>query len=240
MLISLVHSVVAEELPDPGVTPDSWLYGLDRAFERINLALTFDRAAKAEKHLQIASERIAELKAMVDKGKPEFAGRLRKDYETEINEAENDIARARALGKNVTALSEHVANVTSKHITVLQGLLDKVPEQARLAIEHAINVSRRGHERAVESILKEKGRPENVTRGRPENVTRGKPENVTRGRPENVTRGKPENVTRAKPENVTGGRPENVTRGKPENKTTGRPENITTGKPENKTTGKPG
>lgn len=55
----------AEELSeDAGTTPDSALYGLDRALERIELALTFGRAAKAKKGLKHAKERLAEVKAM--------------------------------------------------------------------------------------------------------------------------------------------------------------------------------
>lgn len=240
VLVSLVLSVVAdEELPDPGVTPDSMLYGLDRAFERISLALTFDRAAKAEKRLQIASERISELKAMVDKGKPEFVEKLKEDYEEELNEAESDMEAARALGKNVTLLAEHVANATSKHIAVLERVLDKVPDQAKSAILHAINVSQRGHQRAVENILKEKGDSENKTDSDLENATRGKPENKTTGKPENSTHGKPENVTGGKPENQTKGKPENITKGKPDNNTRGKPDGTPKGKPEDKATGKP-
>lgn len=152
-LVSLLSfSVSAQNLPNPGVTPDSWMYGLDRAFEKISLALTFDKVKKAEKRLLMASERIAELKAMVDKGKPEFVDKLRSAYENGINETENDIEAARALGKNVTLLAEHVSNMTYKHVLVLQGLLDKVPEQARPSIERAINVSQTGHERAVERV----------------------------------------------------------------------------------------
>jgi len=240
MVINIAISAVAEEeLSDPGITPDSWLYGIDRAFERISLALTFDRVAKAEKHLQIASERIAELRAMIDKGKPEFVEMLKRDHEIELNESESDMENARALGRNVTVLAEHVANVTLKHITILQDLLDRVPEQAKPAIEHAINVSQMGHERAVESILKEKGRLENVTRGRPDNITTGKSENITRGKLENKTVGKPENVTHGRPENMTKDKFENVTKGKSENKTTERLENKTVGKSENVTRGKP-
>lgn len=228
-LIGLVFSVVAEEeLPDAGITPDSMLYGLDRAFERISLALTFDRAAKAEKHLEFASERIAELKTMVDKGEPEFVEELKKDHERELSAVESEIEGARALGRNVTALAEHVADVTSKHIVVLERVLEKVPDQAKPAIMHAINVSQRGREKAVESILKEKGRPENVTRGKPENKTQGG-ENITRGKPENVTRGKPDNVTKDRLDDDVKGRPENLTKGKPEDVTKGKPENITKG-----------
>lgn len=245
LLVSLIPSLLAEEeLPDPGITPDSWLYGLDRAFERISLALTSDKAAKAEKRLQIASERIAELRVMVQRGKPEFIESLKQDYERELNETESEIEGAKAIGRNVTLLEEHVANVTSKHVVVLQSLLDTVPDQAKPAIEHAINVSQRQvmvlervRERKAGNVTQ--GKPGNVTTGKPENVTSGKPENKTTGKPENISAGKPENKTTGKPENMTSGKPENVGVGKPSNVSTSKPGNTSSSKPENKTTGKP-
>ncbi len=165
LLIISVIPVFAQEETEAGTGPDSALYGLDRAFERISLALTFDRAKKAEKRLQIASERIAELREMVNKGKPEFVEKLTKDHGKQIEEAENDIAEAKAKGKDVTAVSQRVAEATSKHIEVLTALLDKVPEQARAGIQNAIEKSSRGRERALANIQKEVGKPE--TAGKP-------------------------------------------------------------------------
>ncbi len=174
LLVVNAVPVFAQEETEAGTGPDSALYGLDRAFERISLALTFDRAKKAEKRLQIASERIAELREMVNKGKPEFAGRLTNDHAKGIDEAEEDIEAAKAQGKNVTRVSQIVAEATSKHIDVLTALLDKVPEQARAGIQNAIEKSSRGRERALANIQKEAGRPEDV--GNPPQVPgTGKP-----------------------------------------------------------------
>lgn len=149
-----IPAFAQEDITGPGTTPDSPFYGLDRAVERIRLALARDRVRKARIRLKIAEERLAELKAMTERGKPEFAQRLMRDYESEINETEDDIDAERALGRNVTELAEHVSNVTYKHVLVLERVLEKAPEPARIHIEHAMNVSMRGHERAVASILR--------------------------------------------------------------------------------------
>ena len=58
------------ELPEEveeeaGITPDSPLYGLERAMERISLALTFGKSAKAKKGLAHARERLMEVQAMI-------------------------------------------------------------------------------------------------------------------------------------------------------------------------------
>lgn len=47
---------------------------------------------------------------------------------------------------------ERVEKATRKHGEVLTGLLDKVPEQARPAIEHAREVSQRGRENAMANL----------------------------------------------------------------------------------------
>ena len=51
---ALAEETDAVVLADEGVTPDSPLYGLDKAMERISLALTFDKAKRSEKALQHA------------------------------------------------------------------------------------------------------------------------------------------------------------------------------------------
>ncbi len=157
-----IEEIELEVEEEAGIPPDSIIYGLDRAFERISLALTFDRAKKAEKRLKIASERIAELKVMVKKGKPEFAEKLAKEHNEELEKAENDIEKAKALGKNVTALREHVAEMTYKHVIVLQRVLEKVPEQAKVHIQNAIEKSQKGNEIAIANIEKETGKPAKV------------------------------------------------------------------------------
>ncbi|MDI6798656.1 MAG: DUF5667 domain-containing protein [Candidatus Aenigmarchaeota archaeon] len=148
----LSTSVIAQELPGAGITPDSWLYGFDRFFERVQLFFTFDPAAKARLRLQFAGERIAEANEMVRRGKPEFVQDLMREHELELSEAEKEVEGLRAVGRNVTLLVEHISNVTYRHITVLEEVLEKSPEQAKPAIEHAINASMKEHETAIEGL----------------------------------------------------------------------------------------
>ncbi len=58
---------------DPGVTPDSFLWGLDKALDQLNLLLTFNEGEKATKGLEIARERLLEVKAMIEENKLEAA-----------------------------------------------------------------------------------------------------------------------------------------------------------------------
>ena len=52
------------ELPEPGILPDSPLYGLKRGFERIQGVFKFTEKSKAEHKVKIAEKRLAEAKAV--------------------------------------------------------------------------------------------------------------------------------------------------------------------------------
>ena len=72
----LLPVITAQETPtNPGITPDSFLWGIDRALEQISLLLTISPEAKATKGLEIAQERLAEIKAMIEEGDLEAAGK---------------------------------------------------------------------------------------------------------------------------------------------------------------------
>lgn len=82
---------------------------------------------------------------------------------------------ARGLGKDTTTVEELVAKATSIHLEVPARVYEKVPEQAETAIERAMAVSVRGHERAV-GALKAKGALGEVPEEPP--IPEGVPESV--------------------------------------------------------------
>ncbi|MBL7055817.1 hypothetical protein ISS07_02810 [Candidatus Woesearchaeota archaeon] len=73
-------SAQADGVGDPGVTPDSFLWGLDKALEQLNLLLTFDEGKKAKKGLEIAQERLLEVKSMVDENKLDAAVKAKDEH----------------------------------------------------------------------------------------------------------------------------------------------------------------
>jgi bisphosphoglycerate-dependent phosphoglycerate mutase len=153
VILLLSSPVMAQELAKPWLLPDNSFYPLQRAIERIQLMLTFDSESRAKLHLQFAERRLAELNETIARAKFQYVEKIRADYESEMNETEKEINRTVALGRNATALAEHVSNVTYKHVLVLERVLEKVPDQAKPAIERAMNVSIKGHEIAVARIL---------------------------------------------------------------------------------------
>jgi len=156
----LVSSVVfaQEALPSPSIPPDSFFYGLSRWFEGVRMFFTFDEEAKVRLNLHFSELRLAEAKIMIERGKPEFAEGLMRDYRWELNESQKRMQAQRQLGRNVTLLAEHIANATHKHIEILEKVLEKVPEAAKVHIENAINSSFKG---CMESLKRmEEERPE--------------------------------------------------------------------------------
>lgn len=76
---------------DPGIAPDNLFYGLDVALDRLALALTFGAEAKSEKALEIARERLAEVRRMLEQRKDEFAQRAAAEHESFMAEAESNV-----------------------------------------------------------------------------------------------------------------------------------------------------
>ena len=83
--------LTAEEEEIAGATPDSPIsWGIDRALERISLALTLGKSAKAQKGLAHAQERLMEVKAMIQAkklDKAENAEKAHKKALERVNEA---------------------------------------------------------------------------------------------------------------------------------------------------------
>ncbi len=153
-LFSLGTGVLAQEteLPDPGLTPDSPFYFLETIAEGLVTFFTFGDLKKAERYATLAAERLAEAQAVVEKGKPEFAEKTLVRYEMQLEKSIARAEKAQAKGKNTEQVMTRVGKATSKHLEVLAEVYEKVPEQAKPAIENAMKVSLKGHEKAIEAL----------------------------------------------------------------------------------------
>ena len=155
-----------QEMVKAGTTPGNVFYGLDKAMEKLSLAFTGDNIKKAKLHIHFAEERLAELEEIVEKGKTKYVQGLIEEHEEELQEAQEEIEEAASKGKSVEEVAAHVAEMTYKHIAVLERVLEKAPEQAREHIQHAIQMSIKGNQQAVESIEKETGKPADVPKAK--------------------------------------------------------------------------
>ncbi len=134
-----------------GRKPKGIGYGLSRAWEKINLAFTFNEQKKAELHLKFAERRLSESLEILDEDK-EKAKELLEEYEENL-EKSNEISKiAQQVGENVTKVTELVAIATSIHRDVLEEVLEKVPEQAKPSIQKAINFSNKENKKALNNL----------------------------------------------------------------------------------------
>lgn len=70
-------------------------------------------------------------------------------------EIEDEISEiAQGMGKDITPIEQQVANATANRLEVLARIYEKVPEQAKPAIENAMSNSIRKHERITEDLKK--------------------------------------------------------------------------------------
>ncbi|MEM4230855.1 MAG: DUF5667 domain-containing protein, partial [Candidatus Pacearchaeota archaeon] len=130
-----IEEAFPEATGDAGATPANPIaYGIDRALERISLALTFNKAAKAQKGLEHARERLLEVKAMILAKKVQQAERARQLYEEKLNEVkeamenlEEDGQENKVVGtaRNLIRLQNRIEN----HEMAIEALKEILSEQ---------------------------------------------------------------------------------------------------------------
>jgi len=122
LVISLLFSGTAyaqeEELPDPGITPDSPFYFFDNWGKKIGLFFASGPEVKAQKALEYAEERLAEAQAMAVRNKIREMEQAANGYDEflAIVAERAEEARQRGVSDNI---SEKVALATQKHLDVL-------------------------------------------------------------------------------------------------------------------------
>ena len=158
LLLSPVFILAQTDLTTakPGITPDSPFYFLDKWGEKINLFFIFSSETKAEKALQFAEERIAEVKAMAEKNNVGAMQSADNNYQELIALANQKTQEAKDNGKNVEELASLITEKTLNHQEILAQVFEKVPEEAKVAIEQAIKTSRNGSEEAVKAVSGDK------------------------------------------------------------------------------------
>lgn len=155
-LFSGLVNAETNDLPEPGMLPDSPFYFLKSFFEEIGVFLTFNQTNKTERLLRLAETRLAEANVLAEKGKSELAEKSIHRHQERINQALDRVEQAKAKGMNVDDVLTRVSEATNRHQEVLMRVYEKVPEQAKPAIERAMEQSMQGQEKALEAISQEK------------------------------------------------------------------------------------
>ncbi len=111
-------------LPDPGLTPDSPFYFLNRVGEALQEFFTFNPEAKARLQLEFAAERISEIKVMiVSKGATLPAIDVARTRLTEnLSRASQAVIKVKISGKDVAELAKEVSERISSQKLILRGV----------------------------------------------------------------------------------------------------------------------
>ncbi len=160
LLISFLFAGLVQaqtnDLPEPGMLPDSPFYFLKSWSEGIGTLFTFGEVKKAERFLDLSERRLSEAKALVEKDSMEYATKAIERYEEQLERALQRAERGKEKGKGTDEVLERISEATLKHQGVLVDVYEKVPEEAREGIKRAMENSMRGHEEALRAVSEEK------------------------------------------------------------------------------------
>ncbi len=137
------------DLPDPGMLPGNPFYFIKSFFENIGTFFTFGNSAKAERYLGLAEKRLAEAEALATQGDERVQVAIAR-YEEQYTKAKERTERTANFD-----LKAQVANATTKHLSVLDEVLNKVPEQAKESVRATKERSISGQLEALRGIAQQ-------------------------------------------------------------------------------------
>ncbi len=115
-----------------------------------------DPESATEINLKAAEARLNKAKSKAEKGDTEDAEEAMGEFENQYKFGEEISHIAQGVGKDITTVEQLVGRATSIHLKILAEVHEKIPEQAKPAIENAIErameVSVKGHKKAVETL----------------------------------------------------------------------------------------
>lgn len=141
---------------EAGMLPGNPFYFLEMLSERIGNFFTFNEIKKADRLFNLAEERLAEAEELADLGKSQRAEKATEKYEKYLAKALKKVEKAKEKGKDTDEVLVKIAEGTVKHQLKLAEVHEKVSKEAKEAIEHTMEESMKGYDKALEAISKEK------------------------------------------------------------------------------------
>lgn len=135
--------------------PGDILYPVKLATEQARLVVSTSDTAKAELRLTFANSRIAEMTALTEKRRPEKINIAVNGYDKAMAMAIEKMEKAHGKGLGIADISEEIASTSLEHLEVLEGVLETAPDEAKPAIQKAIEVSANGQENALRALAGE-------------------------------------------------------------------------------------
>lgn len=146
-LFSGVAGAQTNDLPSAGTLPSSPLFFFDRFFENVGTFFTFGEANKARRYLALSEERLAEAQVLAEQQDDKNTTKATDLYEEQLAEAKK---RAQRTGE--IDLEAEVTEATTRHLSVLDRVIERVPEQARERVREAKERTMTGQIEALRGI----------------------------------------------------------------------------------------
>lgn len=141
-------------LPFPGrVLPDSVLWPLKAARDRVWLWITTNPTRRAELRLLFADKRLGSAKLLFEKGNPEVGLSTMTKAEKYLEEASIDEQKNREEGINTDEFLKRLANASLKHYSVMQEIYEMAPDEAKPVIVQSQNYAKMAYEKTRDALL---------------------------------------------------------------------------------------
>jgi DNA-binding transcriptional ArsR family regulator len=135
--------------------PGDLFYPIKRAKEKIQFFFIFDNLGRANKHLQLAEERLKEAKVIIERGEEETAKKIIQEYVNELKNARNEVEKVDK--PYVSSTLESIGEITFKDVFIIQNLKIKAPTLVK-ELDIALNTSLETHKSAVGKLNKITGK----------------------------------------------------------------------------------
>ena len=150
------YSQVLPSRPSPhlGKALGASLQGQARALSALESAAGAQEnpQKEAQYFLGVANGRAAQMRFAADRGDHQSLQGVGQAYARALNNTMGAVNKAQRQGTNLAGTLGRAASVTKKHQASFGEVLERVPKNARAAIEEAMQVSQRGHQMAVAGL----------------------------------------------------------------------------------------
>lgn len=126
-------------LPYPGILPDSPLYKLKAARDRIMLWLTWDEGKKAERELLYADKRINAAQVLAEGGKVQLGVTTATKAEKYLATAAERTIGMSKKGKDVKSFMNTLKQATKRHIEMLSELINRTNGGEKAVVEKTLD-----------------------------------------------------------------------------------------------------
>ena len=141
-------------LPNPGLLPDSPFYFLKRWGENIQTFFTIDDYQRAQLQLHFAQLRLAEAKAELQQNNTNLTDQMLADYNKDIQSVSTATEKLAQEGKETTGLISTIQKREETRLALLNNQLAKTTDPAeRQKIQNAINFTTRQSQTNINRLV---------------------------------------------------------------------------------------